>query len=240
MTVIAFSDLDDTLFMSGSKCQNLSGCKVATLLPDGKVGAYSSPQHQALISLFSNASIIPVTGRRTDSLSRVLINFESYKIASHGAIVLDSNNDLHPAWRMLLEKEAALWREHMCRIKSELEQYCDTYNLKLRVRIVNDKGFACYVCVKGEMLDLEQLRARVSSLNTDGFIVHANNRNLALLPPFASKRRAVAFLKNILKSETNEQLTFIGLGDSLSDSDFMSICDFQMTPSNSQISEILN
>ena len=240
MTIIAFSDLDDTLFISGSRCEHLSGCKAATVLPDGKVGSYSTPQHQALISLLHNACIIPVTGRRTDSLDRVLIDFESYKIASHGAIILDANNDLHPLWRMLLEAEASLWSRHMSRIKGELEQHCDTHKLKLRIRIVSDKGFACYVCVKGEISDLRQLQDRIDVLDTDGFVVHSNNRNLALLPPFASKRRAVAFLKDILKSESNKQLTFIGLGDSLSDSDFMSICDFQMTPSHSQISEVLN
>ncbi|MFT7490488.1 MAG: hydroxymethylpyrimidine pyrophosphatase-like HAD family hydrolase [Pseudohongiellaceae bacterium] len=240
MTVIAFSDLDDTLFLSKRKCHDLSGHKKAAILPDGEIGAYSTPQQQALISLFNSSCIIPVTGRRTDSLSRVLIKFKSYKIASHGSIVLDLKNELHPLWRILLEEEEPLWRDRMYRFKFELEQYCEIYNLKLRVRVISDKGFTCYVCVKGEMLQLQKLKAIISELNTDGFVVHLNDRNLALLPPYASKRRAVTFLKNILESEAKGHLTFVGLGDSLSDSAFMSICDFQMSPSNSQISGILN
>ncbi|MFT6386921.1 MAG: hydroxymethylpyrimidine pyrophosphatase-like HAD family hydrolase [Cellvibrionaceae bacterium] len=240
MTVIAFSDLDDTLFLSERKCSDLSGHKVAAELPDGEIGAYSTPQQQDLISLFDSACIIPVTGRRTDSLSRVLINFESYKIASHGAIVLDLHNDLHPAWRILLEEEEPLWRDHMLKLKCELEQYCETCNLKLRIRVIKDKGFACYICVKGEILHLQQLQPKISELKTDGFTVHINDRNLAIMPPYASKLRAVTFLKNVLKSKSKGQLTFIGLGDSLSDSAFMSICDFQISPSYSQITGILN
>jgi len=239
MTVVVFSDLDDTLFHAQRKCPDLSGHKVATALPTGKVGAYSPPQQQALISLFNDSFLIPVTGRRTDSLNRVLMDFQGYKIASHGAIVINPQNNLDPAWRLILDKEEPQWRNRMDQLKRQLELDIERLDLELRVRVTNDQGYACYVCVKGESSHLKQLINRTDRQNTADFVVHANDRNLAFLPPYASKRRAVNFLKRVFKKENKGHITFFGLGDSLSDSGFMSICDFQIIPSNSQIAEVI-
>jgi hydroxymethylpyrimidine pyrophosphatase-like HAD family hydrolase len=237
--VVTFSDLDDTLFQSSRKCQEVAGHKVAAVLPGGEVGAYSTPQQQALISLLNNSYFIPVTGRRTESLSRIQVSFNSYKITSHGAIILNSENVLHPAWRLVLDEEEPQWCDRMLRLKSEVEQYVKQNGLELRVRVINDKGYACYICVKGEASHLQKLHVGVGAISSEGFIVHVNNRNLAYMPPYTSKQRAVTFLKQVLKTETKELITFIGLGDSLSDAGFLSICDFQIIPSNSQIAETL-
>ena len=86
---------------------------------------------------------------------------------------------------------------------------------------------------------VDKLINRTNKQNTDDFSVHTNDRDLAFLPPYASKRRSVNFLKRIFKNEYNGHITFFGLGDSLSDSGFMSICDFQIIPSNSQIAEAI-
>jgi hydroxymethylpyrimidine pyrophosphatase-like HAD family hydrolase len=189
--------------------------------------------------LLNNSYFIPVTGRRTESLSRIQVSFNSYKITSHGAIILNSDNVLHPSWRLVLDEEEPQWCDRMLRLKSEVEQYVKQYGLELRVRVISDMGYACYVCVKGEPSHLQKLQAGVGAINSEGFNVHYNDRNLAYMPPYASKRRAVTFLKEILKTETKEPITFIGLGDSLSDTGFLSICDFQIIPSNSQIAEAL-
>ncbi len=237
MTLVVFSDLDDTLFWAPRKCLNLSNHKAAVELTGGEIGAYSTPQQQALISLFDDSFFIPVTGRRTESLSRVLINFESYKIASHGAIILDSKNNLCPEWQLVLDEEAPKWRERMYRLKNKLECYVEHYNLKLRVREINDYGYVCYLCVKGEASHLKQLLSRHNKKSSEGFIIHLNDRNLAFMPPYASKYRSVSFLKKVFKNQTEGDITFFGLGDSFSDAGFMSICDFQIMPSNSQLAE---
>lgn len=239
MKVIVFSDLDDTLFYAHRKCLDLSGHKAATALSSGEVGAYSTPQQQALISLFNNSVLIPVTGRRMDSLNRVLMDFQGYKIASHGAIVINHQNKLDPTWRLILDKEEPQWRNRMGQLKRQLELDIERLDIEVHVRIVIDQGYACYVCVKGDPLYLKLLINKTDKQGTEGFIVHANDRNLAFLPPYASKRRAVDFLKQVFNNENNAHITFFGFGDSLSDTGFMSICDFQIIPSNSQIAEVI-
>lgn len=236
MTVIAFTDLDDTLFQSPRKCPDLSNHTVAAKLPNGEVGAYSTPQQQVLIALLGESTVIPVTGRRTDSLSRVVMDFEGYKVASHGAIVLTAQNSIHPEWHVILTEEEPLWCKKMNQLAIELDQFVAKNTLDLRVRVVQDYGFACYVCVKGLSSDLQLLQAcHADNIPSEGFILHVNERNLAFMPPYASKRRAVNFLKKILISNSTNHITFLGLGDSNSDTGFMSECDFQIIPSDSQI-----
>ena len=127
--VVTFSDLDDTLFESSRKCQEVAGHKVAAVLPSGEVGAYSTPQQQALISLLNNSYFIPVTCRRTASLNRIQVDFNSYKITSHGAIILNSDNVLHPSCRLVLDEEEPQWRDRMIRLNSEVEQYVKLHGL---------------------------------------------------------------------------------------------------------------
>jgi hydroxymethylpyrimidine pyrophosphatase-like HAD family hydrolase len=235
MRVVVFSDLDDTLFQSGIKCADLTGHTIATKLPDGSKGAYSTPQQQVLTEMLLRHTVIPVTGRRTESLHRVEIDFKGYKVASHGAIIVDSDNELLPEWQEILRNEVPEWEEPLRKLKDEVEMINASEGFGLRVRIIKDMGYPCYICVKGESKFLKILKGHCDKLiNITGFVVHINNRNLAFMPPYTSKRRSVCFLKNLLM-ETNEALTFIGVGDSYSDAPFMSECDFQIIPSNSQI-----
>ena len=104
---------------------------------------------------------------------------------------------------------------------------------------MSDDDYVSYVCVNGETVNIRRLKTGVGTINSARFNVHCNNSNLAYMTPYASKRRAVTFLKKILRTEIKEPITFIGLGDSLSDTGFLSICDFQIIPSNSQIAEAL-
>lgn len=248
MNVIAFTDLDDTLFQSPRKCPTTHNYTVATDLPNGQPGAYATPQQQTLTDLLAPYLIIPVTGRRTDSLSRVRMTFPHYKIASHGAIILDANNDIHPAWLRVLKSEEPTWRVHLQTLEHDLLNYIAKHSLDLRVRIVEDYGYACYVCVKGNDAHLKKMQQDYNPfLPVDGFICHMNDRNLAYMPPYANKKRAVIFLKTELeaefnskaKAESSSEITYFGVGDSNSDAAFMSECDFQILPSQSQIAENL-
>jgi len=109
--------------------------------------------------------------------------------------------------------------------------------LDLRVRIVEDYGYPCYLCIKGDTDDLREIQEYNFGHLADGFFIHINNRNLAFLPPYTSKQRAVVFLKQLYQKEFKGTQMYLGLGDSISDLPFMAECDFQILPSVSQISE---
>lgn len=240
MKTIAFTDLDDTLFQSPRKCPDTHQYSVAADLPNGQPGAYATPQQQMLSAMLEPYLIIPVTGRRTDSLARVRMAFTHYKVASHGAIILEANNDIHPAWQQVLQQEEPQWRLRLQALEQELLTYIAQHHLDLRVRVVEDYGYACYVCVKGRDDHLKMMQQNHHpSLPAKGFTCHINARNLAYMPPYASKKRAVLFLQDVLRAETESAITYLGVGDSNSDAAFMAVCDFQILPSQSQIAENL-
>ncbi|WP_428036456.1 hypothetical protein [Amphritea sp.] len=235
MKIVSFTDLDDTLFYSHRKLRGDEPHRVAALLPDGRPGAYSDAQQQMLISLIGQYAIIPVTGRRTDSLQRVQLTFNSFKVASHGAIVLDEDNQLYQPWQRMLDNEEPAWRTRIGELAQCISGVAVKAGLDLRVRVIEDYGYACYVCIKGQHDHLRQvIDAQELGIPAKGFYRHINERNLAYMPPYASKRNAVAFLKKEI-SNTSKTTTFFGIGDSISDASFMFECDFQIIPSNSQI-----
>lgn len=236
--IIAFSDLDDTLFSSPRKFTSVEEAKVAATLPDGTVGAYSSHAQSKMLEMIARSCLfIPVTGRRTESLNRVSHHFEHDKIASHGAIILNSENYIHPEWKLVLDAEVGVWSQKMLELHTAVCAYIIEHDLNLRVRIVVDYGYPCYLCVKGQSGDLKEINATSLGHLAEGFFIHSNSRNLAFLPPYASKKRAVAFLKKRYKKEFIGNQMYLGLGDSLSDLPFMSECHFQIIPSSSQIIE---
>ena len=238
--IIAFSDLDDTLFSSPRQFDSVERLTAAAILPDGEVGAYASHAQGKMLEMISTSGVlVPVTGRRSDSLNRVLCLFNSDKVASHGAIILDSENNIHPQWQQVLDAEVGPWCEKMAALHTAACQYIKERDLALRVKIVKDYGYACYLCIKGDSELLRDIQANNFGHLSDGFTIHINNRNLAFLPPYASKQRAVVFLKKHYQKKFKGKQMYLGLGDSLSDLPFMSECHFQIIPSISQISEKL-
>jgi len=238
--IIAFSDLDDTLFSSPRKFDSLEGTTAATTTSSGDVGAYASHAQSKMLEMISeNCLLVPVTGRPTASLKRVLFTFKGDKVSSHGAIILDSENNIHPEWKQILDAEVGQWRIKMTQLDSAISSHIKALGLDLRARIVEDFGYPCYLCIKGDENDLRDLQATNFGHLSDGFFIHINSRNLAFLPPYASKQRSVNFLKERYQTEFKGKQMYLGLGDSSSDLPFMSECHFQIIPSASQISETM-
>ena len=67
--------------------------------------------------------------------------------------------------------------------------------------------------------------------------VHINGNNLAILPKFVSKQKAVEFFIN--KYDPNRERAILGWGDSLSDAGFLGCCDWFGMPRNSQLDKFL-
>ena len=95
-----------------------------------------------------------------------------------------------------------------------------------------DQNIHAYVSVKGtkDALNIIESIGRDTSLR-----LHRNGRNLALLPAYTSKKRAVEHIKNLLDIRPDDLV--LGMGDSLTDLPFMRLCQFGIIPVGSQIDQ---
>lgn len=237
MSTYILSDLDDTLFSSarthGMQCAQWS---IASYSKAGKPICFYSPQQEALVHHIQRMGmLIPVTGRSSESLKRVVgLKLSSYRIVSHGAMILDAEGKVFQPWLKDLNVDFEFWSHKLKQTEMYLYDYAKKHGLELRIQQVQEDQLPTYLSVKGEEAILSRLSEVFAEDWKDGMI-HHNHRNLAYLPPYASKANAVQYLMNHLKSLHTEPLLFIGLGDSISDLPFLKLCDFSITPTQSHI-----
>jgi predicted mannosyl-3-phosphoglycerate phosphatase (HAD superfamily) len=106
------------------------------------------------------------------------------------------------------------------------------------VRVNVDHGCAFYVLIKSldhseTGLDAVELLLRDRVARTNLQVVR-NANNLVAIPEWLDKRHAMEFMADQFRSRHGNILT-VGMGDSLSDLNFMKACDYMMVPSRSQI-----
>lgn len=112
---------------------------------------------------------------------------------------------------------------------------------QVSVRILCEGEVPLYILAKHGQADAGALHAIVRrALPTlpDGWTLHLNDNNAALLPPHLGKQHAVAYLLTRLRSE-HPDAPVIGIGDSLTDAPFMALCDFAVLPTRSQLADRL-
>lgn len=233
--ITIFTDLDDTLIQTQGKLPEMAKTALGATDREGMPLSYFTEAQQNLLGMFqqAKATIIPVTGRNTDALNRVLWHFNHYKIVSHGAVVLDGQNQVCSAWLNSIDTELEEWPDLLHRANAEINRIINTFKLDARSRVIIDKDIPAYVSIKGKADALACIR-RENPLDPK-FYRHENGRNHALLPPYTRKKRAVEHVMSHLGLAEND-LT-IGLGDSLTDLAFMQSCHFSMIPTRSQIVE---
>ena len=244
--VIVFTDLDDSLFQTRRKC-DAEGLSAAAYSRQGDPLSFHTPQQRALLKLWEAATLIPVTGRSSEALSRVRsISWSSYRVVSHGAVILQ--HDGHPlkSWRAHIDSEIEPWHLRLMHVHDYImqqvkvwEQTRSDQNIDpLRVRLVYEEDLPVYLSVKGPRSALAELKVELEPLWSTG-IIHHNDRNMALLPSYTSKARAVSHLRDLLSRSQAVEPLFIGVGDSISDLDFLRQCHFALTPQKSQIHQEL-
>ncbi len=238
MSIVVFTDIDDTLIQTKRKCESGVEMAVTAIDKDAQPASFSSVGQLHLYNWCNGQRLIPVTGRNKEALDRVSLPFNTYKVIDHGAIILDEENKIEADWLQVLTNESTEWQEILDHYVAEVLTIITEQRLSLRCRVISDFGFPCYISIKGEPSDLtklESIAARFCQL-ADNARVHINGKNMALLPPYACKKRAVEFLQKILIAH-HGSLLFLGVGDSTSDLAFMASCHFQVIPSVSQISQ---
>jgi len=234
--LVAFADLDDTLMQTRRK-RDVPGSVMAGVGSDGAPLSFACPKQQKLLScLLSQGIVIPTTARNSESFKRVRLPFSSFAILNFGATLLNPDGTLNEPWHAEMAAHA---RAHAPVLAEQYElarEFSSAHQLDLNLRVCSDFGQAWYVLAKHKGHNasaLDTLHRQWLEHAPAGYIVRRNDNNLTLSPGFFDKRHAVRQVVAQFFDPAKD--VFLGLGDSLSDFDFMSDCDFLVVPSKSQL-----
>lgn len=243
---IVFLDLDDTLFQTARKMSaaQREQAIVAAVDRQGRPSSFMTRTQRNLLDwLNDGACLIPVTGRGTEELRRVTIPFRSWKITTHGAVILTPDGNAEAAWRehvldIVRPLQAELRRIAACCTAFFTERGYDAF-----VRINQEYGTDIYLVMKHrDSSRLAELYAvtesLLPSLDISHFVLAGNDNNISLLPRGIGKAAALRHLLGRLDAEGGARPT-IGLGDSLSDLPFLSLCDWWGMPRRSQLAAVV-
>lgn len=239
---VFFIDLDDTIFQTARKLRPDLNSVPASVDRMGQPSSWMTPVQKNFFSwLKRHAVVIPVTGRGPDQLQRVRLSFDSWKIASHGAIIIQPDGKLHEPEFRRLAQELRAFREPLLQIKILCETFYEKNGFAVGVHICRHGEIPLYLVAKHQapekVDELYALRAQLAAKEIQAkFNVHANSNNLSIIPKIFDKKRAV---KKVLDLIGKEAQPILGMGDSLSDLGFMSLGHWLIFPCHSQIADHL-
>ncbi len=247
MKKVLFTDIDDCFMSTVKKFREDEILITAATDAEGKARSFISEKQLALLEIFVNGGVelVPVTGRSYSTLMRVTLDslLKSWKIVSHGAMIVKPNGDYCEQWLEYLHSNFLLedWSEKLSYFNQVLSSSIRDLGLSARSYVVSEQGVDCYICIKcvegTNYSNAFDAILRHSDLDLDEIKIHRNGRNLALLPPYTRKQLAVEFLKEQFGVE--KEYLALSMGDSLSDIPFMKQADFSFIPTKSQIAGTL-
>jgi hydroxymethylpyrimidine pyrophosphatase-like HAD family hydrolase len=236
MKRLVFVDLDDTLFQTRRKDPDAS--LPAALARDGSPLSFQSGKQSAFLEwlLTPGTSLVPVTGRNVAAFRRVLLPLGGYAICSFGGVILMPDGAPHPEWHARMAVASKTAGPTLARIALIVAAIVHRLDADCRQRIIEDADLPFYLSVKQNADDPEimpRLAAECAMMLPPDWSLHQNGTNLAVLPPFLGKEKAVDY---VLKTRlAGPAAMTVGIGDSLSDHGFMALCDYAVTPSKSQL-----
>lgn len=236
-TTISLIDLDDSIFQAARKCPAGAALGEAAVDRTGVAHSFCTSKQLALLGLLTGAGVVvPVTARETDGLKRVRIPFTSHAITSFGAVILTPEGLVEPLWDALMRPQCVHAQEAHLECLAFVKREASVLGIDSRSELISDIGMPLYVNTKHNNADdfseLTILRDALLGWMPEGWKIHFNGNNLALLPPHLGKDRAVS---HYLRELAPDHALVLGLGDSFTDLCFMGLCDFAITPTNSQI-----
>lgn len=240
MRAIALVDLDDTLFQTLRKCPPDVPAERLTPLgfaKDGSPLSYATPRQMSFLSwLAETTHLVPVTARSLDALRRARIPFRA-AVCAHGGVVLDENGEIDAGWAETVAGKAAQHAEELAGLAAAIATEAEARGVPINARVLTEGPLPLYTLAKHADMDHAALfavvDAAVPSLSP-GWTDHRNGNNVALMPPYLGKRHAVEYILPALRARFPDA-PVIGIGDSLTDAPFMSLCDFAMMPARSQL-----
>jgi hydroxymethylpyrimidine pyrophosphatase-like HAD family hydrolase len=243
---LAFVDLDDTLFSSARKQPSAQGLEPAALLANGHVVSYSNPAQRGLRQLLAGAhEVIPVTARSCEAYGRVLLRFPGRAVVSYGATILMPGGAVDLEWAQRVAPVLARARPELESLAAHVVAAYDPQRSGLQVRLVSDADDPAYLVVRqaagadASLLDEAGLTVVADWLvQHPGFKLHLNGRILAVIPPGLGKAAAVEYLIEHERLAHGTLFT-VAAGDSLTDLDFMRLCDLAIVPARTQLAAAL-
>lgn len=240
---VALVDIDDTLIQTRRKCPTGVELTPIGFGSDGNPVSFATPEQLRLIDWLATSTVFfAVTARSIDALYRTRLPFAG-AIAAHGGVILAGGHRDPPTIR-------ADWAAHMAAIlaphQPKLADYARIFaeiaarsGLDLRIRIVEEAALPLYVVAgHDDEAALHRLCAAVVADLPADWTAHVHGRVVALLPPGLGKAAAVAHILPELRAKWPGR-PVIGIGDALTDAQFMTLCDFAMTPTGSPLAERL-
>lgn len=241
MKPLFLTDCDDTLFMTARKIKDadISECEIASTLVDGSPSGYRTPRLQALRTLMENGDVVPVTARSRDVLGRCEVP-QAPAICSNGGVIVLADGTVDPEWHAHIVSNVG----DGSMIRAVHENAAGLAGGGFRHWVVEEEGVPLYIVLKSNASDEKEVARLATDIDDghtlpDGWRIHVNGNNLALMPPWISKRSAARHLLASVRAQQPHRLV-IGVGDSVSDLGFMEECDFSMHPAGSQISRRLS
>lgn len=240
MKRVVFVDLDDTLFQTSRK--NPSADMLAAVDSEGNPLSFRCGRQAAFLDwLAKDALVVPVTGRSVDAFRRVTLGLGDHAICSFGGVILGPGQEPHPEWHGRISEAAEAIAKPMDALHGIVASVAAELGVDARHRVIHDAGLPLYLSVKhnaGLAEEMTRLATAVQPSVPEGWTLHINASNMALLPPFLGKAAAVEFFLQTFVGD-GPVLT-VGVGDSLTDVGFMGLCDFAIAPSKSQIMSVLS
>lgn len=235
-------DLDDTIFQTARKMTpaQRAGAVPAALDRQGRPRSFMTRRQRALLDwLNAHARLVPVTGRGTEELGRVQIPFRSWRVATHGAVVLTPEGDADPRWRARVLQIVAPLQQRLDELERRCTEFFQTRGYDAFARVNREYGAGVYLVLKHrDSSRLEELYAAQRDLfprlDLSFCALSANDNNISLLPRGIDKASALRHVLEQMRA-TEDDAPVVGLGDSLSDLPFLTLCDWWGMPRKSQL-----
>lgn len=247
-TPLILADLDDTLFQTmrklGPDAPPADQLAVGAYDREMKPRSFMTTQQSMLVNwMLEHAELIPVTARGTEEISRVAINFKSWAVTTHGAVILKPDGTPDEEWQAFMLARLAGFHDRIQHLQETATALFRDKGIDAWARINFEYGKPIYLVMKhrssAKLDELYSAGAELESLvDTDGFYIHRNSNNIAWLPQCVEKGLAVEFLLAKLSKEQGTR-PVIGLGDSLSDHRFLRHCSWWGMPQQSQFAGLI-
>ena len=239
---LALMDLDDTLFQT-AKHLPLSVLKhVATLDKNGQPLAFmTDTQLQFWQWLNASTEVIPVTARSVSGLARVQIEFSSWVVCQHGAVILSPSGVIDVDWAAHMNTQLARYQSDLASYCVEIMQAAQPFT-DVRAWVTDEFEQSIYIIVKksanNDVIFKQIIDSLKNSPRAADYYIHINGNTMAVLPHVVSKQSAVAYLLQRIQHDSARPI--IGWGDSLSDLPFLQHCDWWGMPKRAQASQWFN